>query len=149
MKSSRIYRDTMNQTPYHTKTADDYMQEMKPDIVSSLSSEQLDEIKVLINRAIPKPSPKIVDLRFNIDLLISRFYVVLFVGKENRRVRRRYQVRGITKVGNFIIAIFLLISLNLLVSLFIVMSLYLLKVTAGVDFFHQGHLIDHIKNALD
>ncbi len=126
-------------------TVDDYLGYMASEVRSSLDPHQVSEVKRLLAIAIPKPSPKIVDLRFTVDLLISRFYVVLFVGKDRRRGRRQYQANSLTRVGNFVAAVFLLVSLNLLISLFIFMLAYLMKSAVGIDLFPGEHLMDQVE----
>lgn len=148
MKSSAIHKEPIDKLPYHAKTPEHYIQQIEPSILSSFTPEQLNEIKRILNHAIPKNSPKIVDLRFNVDLILSRFYVVLLVGKERRKIQRHYVTRGITKVGNFVAAIVLLITLNLIVTVLIFLFLYLIKSAIGIDFFKESHLIDKIKTFL-
>lgn len=148
MKSSDIRKQPIDQLPYHAKTPEHYIQQIEPSILSSFTPEQLNEIKKILNHAIPKNSPKIVDLRFNVDLILSRFYLVLLVGKERRKIQRHYFTRGITKVGNFVAAIILLITLNLMVTVLICLLLYLIKSAIAIDFFEQSHLIDKIKTFL-
>ncbi|WP_287281264.1 hypothetical protein [Okeania sp. SIO2G5] len=111
---------------------------------SSFSKDQLDCIRSLLRSAIPQPSPKLVDLRFDIDLLLSRFYVVLFVGKDRRRQRRSPVPRLLTRIGNVTIAIVLLIGINLLFSVCLFIFLYLVKSALSIDLFKGTHLIDQI-----
>lgn len=148
MNSSSIHKEPLDKIPYHAKTPQHYIQQIEPQILSTFTPEQLEAIRTILNHAIPKNSPKIVDLRFDVDLIISRFYIILLVGKERRKVKRRYFTYGITKVGNLIAAILLLIGLNLMVSLFIGLFFYLVKSAVGIDLFHQEHLVDKIKNVL-
>ncbi len=148
MKSFSIHQEPIEKIPYHAKTPEHYLQKIEPQILSTFTPEQLNAIRTILNHAIPKNSPKIVDLRFDVDLVFSRFYIVLLVGKERRKGKRHYVTHGITKVGNFIAAVFLLIGLNLMVSLFIGLFFYLLKSAVGIDLFRQSHIIDQIKNFL-
>ncbi len=129
---------------YHLKTANDYLENIKPDILAGFTAEQLAEIKAVLNQAIPKPSPKLIDLRFVVDLIISRFYVVLFVGKDRRQKNRKYVPNKIAKVGNIMAVIFILIAANLVISSFILLFAYLLKSLIGINLF-PGHLQDYFK----
>jgi hypothetical protein len=126
------------------QTTEYYLNQIEPQILERFDPEQIQAVKNLLSQVIPKPSPKIVDLRFTVDLILSRFYVVLLVGKERRRGSRNYSVTGITKIGNLMTAILLLISLNLLISAFLFLLLYLIKSAIGINLF-EGHLIDKIK----
>lgn len=122
-----------------------YLSMLEPEILASFTPTQLQAIHLMLEAAIPKPSPKIVDLRFGIDLIFSRFYVVLLLGQEKRRYRRHYIPRGIARIGNTIVAILLLISMNLLISLSILLLLYLAKSAVGIDLFPQEHLGDQLQ----
>jgi hypothetical protein len=133
---------------YGQRTPEDYIQSMNPDIRDQLNGMQLDEVRRLLGDAIPKPSPKIVDLRFTVDLLISRFYIVLFVGKDKRRKTRKHSIMDpFTYVGNLVTVIVLLIGLNLIVSAALVLGVYLLKSALGVDLV-PGHSPELLKRFL-
>ncbi|MDA0866628.1 MAG: hypothetical protein O2890_09450 [Cyanobacteria bacterium] len=114
---------------------------------ASFDANQLEAIRGLLNDAIPKPSPKIVDLRFMVDFFFSRFYVVLFVGKDRRQQQRRYWAGRLTRVGNLIAAVMLLLAANLVISSFVVLFAYLLKSLVGIDLF-PGHFQDYLKHLL-
>ena len=58
--------------------------------------------------------PKLIDLRFVIDLIFARYYLVLLVGRDQRTKPR--QVEGVNRVINLIVAILLLVGLNLLIT---------------------------------
>ncbi|MGL5083053.1 MAG: hypothetical protein ACRC8A_16325 [Microcoleaceae cyanobacterium] len=130
---------------YQSRTAEDYLKLFHPQILSSFDAPQIKAIRDVIEQAIPKPSPKIVDLRFTVDLILSRFYIVLFVGKERRRGYREHPVTRVTQLGNMIAGTVLLIGMNLLISAFIFLLLYLIKSALGIDLFSGSHLKDQLK----
>lgn len=121
------------------RNVDDLISLFDPGIVQQFNNLQWKEIRRIIDLAIDKPSPKIVDLRFTVDLIFSRFYFTLFVGKDRRR-QSRSQTTG-SRVGNFIAAICLLLALNLLVSSSVVIVAYLIKSALGIDLM-PGHFAD-------
>lgn len=125
---------------YGQLTPADYLNRMDPEVWQSLSDRQRVEFERLLREALPKNSPKIVDLRFTIDLLLARFFIVLMVGKDRRRSQRQHPVTPLTRTGNLIAAVMLLLGLNLCLSGAIFFALYLLKSAIGVDFF-PGHLM--------
>jgi hypothetical protein len=88
--------------------------------------------------------PKLIDIRFAVDLVFTRFYIVLMVGKDRRGRRRAHPVRGFTKVGNAIAAVLLLLGANLAISAFMVLSFYLIKSMLGINLM-PGHLTDYFK----
>ncbi len=141
---SPFRNESIHQPDYQTKTPDHYLNSIDPILWESFTPEQIAAVRALLESAIPQPSPKLVDLRFTVDLILSRFYVVLFVGKDRRRQRRSYLPDRFAKVGNAIAAIVLLIGLNLSVSLFIFLLLYLIKSAVGIDLFPDSHLADQL-----
>lgn len=145
MKKQPLHTESISQARYLTRTPEFYLQTLQPEIRTSFTLEQSEAIQSMLASAIPQPAPKIVDLRFGVDLILSRFYVVLFVGKDRRKQRRSYLPEAMTRLGNALAAVILLVGLNLLVSLFIVLFAYLVKSGLGIDFFHNGHLADQIQ----
>ena len=129
----------MNEYNYRSRPPSYYLAKISPDILVSFNPEQLEAIILVLNQAIPKPAPKVVDFKFVIDLIVSRFYIVLFVGKDVRKKQRQYITEGIARVGNLIAAATLLIVSNLVLSAFILLVAYLLKSAIGINLF-PGHL---------
>jgi hypothetical protein len=137
----------MDSSNYTHRTPDYYLSKLEPDLTENLSSAQLQAFRNLLNEAISKPSPKIVDLRFVVDLIVTQFYVVLFVGKDRRKNQRRYVPKGIARLGNAITVTVLLLGANLFISALIILVVYLLKSAVGVDLL-PGHFPDLIKQIL-
>jgi hypothetical protein len=132
-----------NPPAYSARTPDYYVEQIDARIREGLSPEQLTAIRAAIETAMPRPAPKIVDLRVNVDLIFTRFYVVLFVGKERRKNPRAHTVSGVTAVTNKFAAIGLLVGLNLTVSIFIFLMAYLIKSALGINLL-QHHLSDYL-----
>ena len=143
MKDSPI-KEQVNLPNYRTRTPESYLQQIEPNILASFNTEQLQVIINILTQAIPQPSPKIVDFRFNIDLIFSRFYLVLFVGKDRRKRRRKYVPEGIARIGNAIAVVLLLVGANLVISGVILLFAYLFKSAVGIDFF-PGHISESVK----
>ena len=129
----------------HLKTPKDYLSSLDPRIAESFTEEQLKAVKHLLKRAITKPSPKLVDLRFTVDLVFSRFYIVLFVGKDRRTQKRFYFQNKLVRMGNSIAAVILLIGVNLVISASLILVAYLIKSAIGVDIFANQHISDVLK----
>ncbi len=137
-------QEQINSDNYITRTPSYYLDKISPDILASFTNEQLRVITSILERAIPKPSPKIVDFRFTVDLIFSRFYVVLFVGKDRRRKQRHQVTEGISRIGNAIAAVILLLAANLVISALILLFAYLFKSAVGLNFF-PGHISESFK----
>ena len=124
--------------PYVERTPQDYLDAMEPDLRAKLSDAQRQEMLRLLDLAIPKPAPKIVDLRFAVDLLLERFHVVVVVGKDRRRRPRAHRVSRLTRAANWLGGIGLLLGLNLLLSVALFLVASLIKSALGIDLL-PGH----------
>lgn len=143
MQNSSI-KEQINLPNYRARTPEYYLQQIESSILASFNPEQIQIIANILTQAIPQPSPKIVDFRFNVDLIISRFYLVLFVGKDRRKRKRQYIPERITRIGNAIAVVILLLGTNLAISGIILLFAYLFKSAVGIDFF-PGHISDSVK----
>ena len=123
---------------YAHRTPEDYLAMLSPDMRESLRADQQQAVLDLLHQAIPRPAPKIVDLRFAVDLIIQRFHVVVVVGKDRRDQPRPHRVGRATRVWNWIIGTSLLLGLNLLLSAGLFLLAYLLKSALGIDLL-PGH----------
>ncbi|WP_404783764.1 hypothetical protein [Altericista sp. CCNU0014] len=123
------------------------MNELDRDSFSNRADTLDESERGLTERSPRRPKPidtRFIDIRFEVDLVVTRFYVVLMVGKDRRDRQRDRQVRGLTKVGNTIAAVLLLLSTNLAISGFIVLSLYLLKSMLGINLMPE-HITVYLK----
>lgn len=147
MKKAFFQSESASDLSYESRTPSYYLGKIEPRILESFNLEQLQTIESILNQAIPKPSPKLVDLRFLVDLVFSRFYVVLFVGKDRRKKQRHYTPKGVAKIGNMLAAVILLIGLNLVFSAFILLFAYLCKSAIGIDLF-PGHISETLQRVM-
>jgi hypothetical protein len=136
--------DKLYQIEYKERTPEDYLNAISPDILASFDSAQIQAVKFALDAAIPKQSQKMVDLKLVIDLIFSRFYIVVMVGKDRRKKKRKYVPETVSKLGNIMVATFLLLSVNLFISIFLFMFVYLLKSAFGIDIL-PGHTGDNLK----
>jgi hypothetical protein len=120
----------------------DQLSRVPPHLLQGFTIDQLNTIEQIIEASLPKPSPKLIDLRVDLNLLISRFYVVILVGKDRRSQKRHYLTTRLVKIGNLIAAIGILTGVNLIISFVIFMALYCLKSWLGINIFKEMHLID-------
>ncbi|MGF1477978.1 MAG: hypothetical protein ACFB4I_00585 [Cyanophyceae cyanobacterium] len=128
---------------YRTRTPRD-LSSLDPKIAQSFTPQQLEAVTQGLKRA-AQPSPKLVDLRFTVDLLFSRFYLVILVGKDRRQHRRDYAPSKLAQAGNWVAAVVLLIGANLVASAAIVLIAYLIKSAVGIDVFSDRHIADVIQ----
>ncbi|NJN48757.1 MAG: hypothetical protein HC805_01825 [Alkalinema sp. RL_2_19] len=127
---------------------ENYLERVPASLLAEFTDQQLQTIQDIVVSAIPKPAPKLVDLRFTINLLVTRFYIVVFVGKDRRSSLRRYMPNGVARFGNLVMVLTLLAGANMLVSVVIFMLLYFLKSWLGINVFKEMHLIDVVNQVL-
>jgi len=144
MKRSLFQNKQASSSDYRLRTLSYYLEKIDPYILKSFNPEQLQAITNVLNQAIPKPSPKIVDFKFIVDFVFSRFYIVLIVGKDIRKTQRQYEAHRITKIGNLIAAAILLLGINLVITALILLFAYLFKSAIGINLF-PGHIAETLK----
>lgn len=147
MKNKIEKNKNLRQTSKFDENLDLYLQKIDPGVRASFTQPQLYAIELLLRDIAPKPAPKIVDLRFIVDLIFSRFYVVLFVGKEKRQKQRYHLPSKFTKIANIVIVAIMLIGINLLITLAIFIFAYLIKSAVGIDFL-PGHVDQNVQKII-
>ena len=130
------------------RSAEEYLHLIDPNILDSFSPQQKTEVLFLIKKITSTPAPKLVDLRFTIDLLITRYFVVILLGKDRRNRQRQYIPNTVSQVGNIATVIVILVSLNIFIIGVVLLGLYLVKSAVGINFF-SGHISDVIKDFFD
>lgn len=139
MKTAPSATESGDKPPYLERTPAYYLEKLDPDLRGSFTEPQLEAVRQLLEDSIPRPGPKLVDLRFWLDLFAYRFYVVLFVGKDRRGQKRADRLEPMARKGNAIVALMLLIGLNLLVSVFIIFIALLIKTAIGFSLFPRSY----------
>ena len=81
-----------NLPSYQMRTVEDYLELIPVDVRQTMTDSQIEALMQVIMVAIPKPAPKLVDLRFDVDLLLTRLFVVLMIGRDRRKTARRYTI---------------------------------------------------------
>ena len=125
--------------PYSARTPEYYLETLDPQLRASFTAPQIEAVTQLLGASIPRPAAKLVDLRFWVDLLAYRFYVVLFIGKDHRRGDRAELAEPMARKGNVITALLLLIGINFLISLFILLIAVFVKLAVGYSLLPRAH----------
>ena len=123
-------------------TPEYFLNRLPAGVSDSLTEEQLTAIYQMLEEALPKSSPKIVDIRWSINLIFARYYVVFLLGRDFRKSVRYRFISRTTQIGNTIAYIFL-------VSLVLFMVSYLVKFLSGIDLFPDQHLDDFIREIIE
>jgi hypothetical protein len=96
----------------------------------------------------PHAGQKLVNFHLDINLLIGKFYLVVYIGKDRRTDKRKYISRGVERIGNVVIALILLIGFSTLLTVTVFLALYFIKSYVGINLFKNAHLIDFVQCAV-
>lgn len=131
----------MSALPHSDFYAELVLEQVPLHVRSELTPEQLEAIREAVGRSMPRAKHD-VDLRFVIPLWFTQYYVVLFAGRDRRRLVREVLVERRGQVGIQCTA-WGLTALLVLATLFALAALYVVKSYSGIDLF-PGHLRDYI-----
>ncbi|MGF1460306.1 MAG: hypothetical protein ACFBSG_14935 [Leptolyngbyaceae cyanobacterium] len=132
-------RQTTERSLPSERSPQDILNQMSPELRAQLMPHQRHEVERLIALALPRPPvPKLVDLRLNIDLLIGRFFLVLYVGKEQRRMPRQRPDSPGTAMLNWLAAVILIVGVNFTFCLSLILMAYLVKSALNINLL-PGH----------
>lgn len=125
---------------YSFRDVDYYMERIPETIVKKLSEEERTKLKGLISSTLPQPAPKLIDLRFEIDLIVAKYFFVLFVGNDRYKKRRidqysqqYHRTSAWRRFAHRLTAVLLFLIINLMISVCIIAFAYL---TARLLGFH-------------
>lgn len=122
-----------------------YYQELNSAIEKTLSYEQKNEIKRVLQRAVKVPSKKIVTLEISF-WFIKRFYIVFYLGFDKRNGEKRFSEGTLECIFRLSITFgiyFILWGSTIIVFLSI---LYYTKSVLGIDVYPDQHLSEIIKS---
>ena len=119
-----------------------YILRMDPTIAGTFTPEQRNEILATLNSAMRRPAKKIVELRFTLPVFFSRYFFVVFVGRDRRHVSRTSVLGTSVRVANalFVLMMAMFITSFLIVVIFLI--LYFAKCALGIDIIKNWHLFD-------
>jgi hypothetical protein len=121
---------------------DYFLNQCDPVIKSSLSPEQLHEVKRLLGLRMQYNETQTTKLNFNIWFF--RFYfVTLYFGKGKRLSLRPFHENTKLEILFSCLGILLSFSLTISIMFAIFMSLYYIKSFAGINLFEDSHLQDY------
>jgi hypothetical protein len=91
---------------------------------------------------------KLVNFHLDVNLLLGKFYLAVYIGKDRRTQKRKYIPRGVERIGNMIVALTLLVGFSTLLTIVVFLALYLIKSYIGINLFKDAHLINFIECAV-
>lgn len=116
------------------------LERIDPAVRSSFSHEQLSALKEALSSGKPdKKHP--LNIRLTIPLVFASYYLVLFGGRDKRRVTKRVEseLRQKTKTASGFV-IFLIALISFLIVIFLL--LYFIKSVLGINLMPEKHLSD-------
>jgi hypothetical protein len=114
---------------------------MDPRVKGSLDKGQLDEVRRLLRLSARIPGRFPVDLRFTVNLLITKVFVVFIVGRDRRRVERETATERRARLGQVVSSVASAGCFLILLLAFLGL-LYLVKSWLGINIFPDAHLSD-------
>jgi len=125
---------------------DSVINHMPDEIRASFSTQQIQALQQALSKS-HQQSRHLLDVRMLIPLYWTRFYLVIFMGRDRRShvqdilIHRRQSSSRTAQIGFIALAAWFLIT-GLAVSGFI--TFYLIKSALGIDIFPDKHLGDFL-----
>ncbi len=117
-----------------------FFRRVDPGVLEGLTPRQRDAIADALRRSGPREHA--VDLRWTINLVFDRFYVVLLAGRDLRRRQREATNRARSDTKKVIRSLLLLAAFMLPALLVLGILLYGLKCLLGINLLENKHLMD-------
>lgn len=123
---------------YHLRDTDYYMKGISDNILDKLNDEEQEELRSVIYSAIPHSSPKLIDLRFTINLLFRSYFFVVLVGRDRYKKTLKSRTEHVKHSNLFmrivdrIMAVLLITVIIVLASSFVLLIVYLIASTLGI-----------------
>ena len=128
-------------TKYSHMNVEKCFEFINKDIKSTLSFEQIKEIKRLIGLSGEHLRKDIKKKTFNI-WFFKLYYLDIFYGREKRSFKRRVQNFSKVSITATILSLIMSFSFGLIIFWMIFYSLYLYKSYMGINIFEDAHLYD-------
>lgn len=135
---SRFDSGRFDSSSYNRSQPEYYISTLSDEELALFSDAQFQVVYRLLREAIPRPSSKIIDLRFTIKLIVDTFYIVVFVGKNKRNNVRSDSAGSGNKFLNILLAAFLLVVVNVAITLSALLAIYLVKSSLGINLFSRS-----------
>lgn len=113
-------------------SSEHFYQQIPDSIKRTFSSEQRDAVRLILDKAIERPSQKVIDARITF-WLIRRFYLVLFFGFDRRESNRPREQRASDKVVSKIMMLSVYVLIVGLFLLFSVFGLFMVEIISGLQ----------------
>ena len=116
-----------------------FFRRLDPDVLAGLSPSQRDAITDALRAGVREHA---VDLRWTMNLLFKRVYVVILAGRDLRRHSAEASQRAHADTRKNLTSLFLLSAFLAPALLVLALLLYGIKCLLGIDIFESRHLMD-------
>lgn len=114
------------------------------EIRATFSHEQVMAIRNALIMQAPTRG-NVLDLRFIVPLFFRKYYVLIKIGRDRRKItyhQERLRIAGIPKPIRTLFMATALLMIFLVFGIFLFVSLYMFKSLLGIDIFPNFHLLD-------
>jgi len=125
------------------------LESLPDEVRSSLNKKQVIALRLALIK-VHKSSRHLLDIRFDLPLYFTRYYLVFLFGKDRRHAvlqlndeRRKHSSR-LAQLGFIAMSLWIFISSSLTL---LFLLLYLIKSFMGIDIMPDMHLIDFFKSS--
>ena len=113
------------------------------EVLESLTPRQRDAITSALRQSGPREHT--VDLRWTLNLLFTRFYVVILAGRDLRRKQAESAERARTDTRKAIQGLLILFAFLIPTLVVLALLLYGVKCLLGINIFESKHLMDFLR----
>lgn len=120
-----------------------FFQRLDPQVTQALTPHQRDAIADALRQSGPRQH--FVDLRWTLNLLFGRFYVVILAGRDLRRRQTESAQRARSDTRRVIQSLLILLAFAIPALLVLSLMLYGVKCMLGINIFESKHLLDFLR----
>ena len=120
-----------------------FFRRLDPKIAEELTPRQRDAITDALRQSGPREHS--VDLRWTLNVLFDRFYVVILAGRDLRRRESESAQRARSDARKVIQSMLLLLAFIIPALLVLAVLLYGVKCMLGINIFESKHLLDFVQ----
>lgn len=113
------------------------------EVLEGLTPRQRDAISDALRRSGPRRHA--VDLRWSMNLLFDRFYVVILAGRDLRRKQAESAERARADARTAIQSVLIILAFMIPILFVLALLLYGVKCMLGINIFESKHLMDFLR----
>jgi hypothetical protein len=120
-----------------------FFSRLDPDIAEGLTPRQRNAITEALRQSGPREHS--VDLRWTLNMLFDRFYIVILAGRDLRRQQSESARRARADARKVTQSLLILLAFTIPAILVLAVLLYGVKCMLGINIFESEHLMDFLQ----